>query len=157
MPPLLQKLWDRGVDIDVGVITSVIVAAIGLAGWRIKLWLDLHADERKQRQQAGIAEQLLIATRKRETQQRYLRLTEERDAHATNIAGCTVAVELLDAWRRYEEWLQSENLQNRLRNLDLRRAMANELDHMRENAHTARLAAFLPWEIRRTEIPPPNG
>ena len=50
---LVHKLWDRGVDVGVGVITgvitSIIVAIIGLLSWKVKLTLDLRADEKKQR------------------------------------------------------------------------------------------------------------
>jgi hypothetical protein len=45
-----QKLWDKGIDISASVVTAMIVGAIGLLLWKGKLWLDLRAEEAKQRQ-----------------------------------------------------------------------------------------------------------
>ena len=52
MTEVVHKLWDRVIDIGVGVITgvvsSVLIAIIGLISWKVKLRLDLWADEEKQ-------------------------------------------------------------------------------------------------------------
>jgi hypothetical protein len=45
--PFLHKLWDKGIDISASVITSLIVTAIALAGWKIKLRFDLKSDEHR--------------------------------------------------------------------------------------------------------------
>ena len=66
MPTYLHKLWAKGVDIGAGAITSVLVGLIGLLLWRGKLWLDLKAEERKQRQQHRIAEEFEIEKRRQE-------------------------------------------------------------------------------------------
>ena len=56
----LDKLWNRGVDVGVGVETSVIVGLIGLLLYRGKLWLD----EQRQRQEIRIAAEAAAAARR---------------------------------------------------------------------------------------------
>ena len=42
----LHKLYNRGVDIGVGVTTSLFVALVGLAFWKLKLLMELHSDKK---------------------------------------------------------------------------------------------------------------
>lgn len=115
LAPFLQKVWDKGVDIAAGVITSVlataVIALIGLLGWQAKLWLDLRADEKKQRQQHRIAQELESEKRRQEVRDQYERLHRERDSFASAVAtqGRQGQAEL---WDRYLQWLQSNNLQH---------------------------------------------
>jgi hypothetical protein len=61
-PGFFDKLWNKGIDIWAGIITSTvsaaIIAVIATAAWRFKLWLDLKNDEAKQRQHHRINQEL---------------------------------------------------------------------------------------------------
>jgi hypothetical protein len=110
----LQKLWNRGVDIGVGVITSVLIAGVGLLFWRFKLRLDLRADERRQRQQHRIAEEIEAAKRREAKRELRDRLRVEMDLLAAQAEAAADAFQLARCWETYLQWLL-ENQLNLLR------------------------------------------
>ena len=111
----LQKLWDKGVDIVAGIITSVLasilIALIGLAGWRFKLLLDLRAAERKQRQEHRVGQELERERLRQEARAQHTRLIKERDgfADAVRTQGRQGQAEL---WDRYLRWMELNGLQH---------------------------------------------
>lgn len=86
LPPFLQKLWDKGIDISASVITSVIITLIALAAWRVKLRLDLKAEEAKQRQQHRISEELAAPVQAREAAERRRALRTQCESLANAVA-----------------------------------------------------------------------
>jgi hypothetical protein len=108
----LTKLWNRGVDIGVGVITSVLIAGIGLLFWRVKLWLDLQAEERKQRQQYRVAAEFEQARRQQEVREQHQRLVRQRENFAKAAASATTQLALAAIWESFIEWLRSNELQH---------------------------------------------
>jgi hypothetical protein len=118
-PPisLLHKLWNRGVDIGVGVITSLIVAIIGLLFWRAKLWLDLRADKAKRDQQHRMEDERAAQQRRREAFERYASLKAERDNLANAAASAETRFALAELWERYFKWLHDKDLAHLPRNL----------------------------------------
>ena len=114
---LLHKVWDRGVDIAVAVLTSLIIAGLGLLSWRVKLRLDLHADEQRQLQQHRVASEI-EAERKREEaelarDQRKFELEqlargveEAKDVHTQALI-----------WERFERFVTTNDLAHRPENL----------------------------------------
>lgn len=152
--PFLQKIWDKGLDITASVITSVIIAVLALLVWKLKLRLDLKAEEQKQRQQHRLQQEFSEEPQRKAAWQRYLVLSEQRDAHAASVQACTKTTELLAAVDRYEGWLQTENLQNFPKNIDFMHAIAGERENMRRSDHTRRLVDGLSDRIRKTELPP---
>jgi hypothetical protein len=102
---ILHKLWNRGIDIGVGVITSVFIAGIGLLFWRVKLWLDLRADERRQRQQHRIAEEIEALKRRDAARQNRQQLSADVDRFAKQAEASATAFHLADCWEHYYKWL----------------------------------------------------
>jgi hypothetical protein len=119
LPPLVHKLWDRGVDIGVGVVTSVIVAIIGLCFWRLKLLLDLRADAEKQWQQHDIASKWQFMKDYKAAHQRNDRLCKEREDLAIAVTRAGTNNELAAIWDNYVKWLDANDLQNLPRNLTI--------------------------------------
>jgi len=149
--PLIQKFWDRGVDIGVGVITSVVVGIIGLCFWRVKLWLDLRADERKQRQQHRIAAELDEPGRKAQQRERHRRLTQQLKEFAIQAeiigkrkkdrpdppnAPSLTNEALAQLWETYLEWLKS-----------------NDLDHLEGNLTTITVMTQASKMLRGGDLP----
>jgi hypothetical protein len=110
LPPLIHKLWDRGIDIGVGVVTSVIVAIIGYIFWRVKLGLDLHAEEKKQRQQHRIAEELSREKDMRDLHERRAKLKHEMEGYAAVAERTTELNSLTELWDHFRRWLQGNDL-----------------------------------------------
>jgi hypothetical protein len=108
LPPYLQKIYDRGVDIGVGVITGLALALIGILFWRGKLWLELRADAKKQWQQWEIAgkHEHLMAMKKAE------RLAEERANYAKAVRAAQHHEELVVVWGQYVEWVHQNGLEH---------------------------------------------
>ncbi len=111
LPSYLQKIYDRGVDIGVGIATGVALAIIGLLFWRGKLWLELRADARKQWQQWEIAgkHEHLMAMKKAE--ERNERLAKERANYAKAVRAAQHHEELVHLWDQYVQWIHDNGLQ----------------------------------------------
>jgi hypothetical protein len=102
----LQKLWNRGVDVGVGVVTSVIIGFIGLLFYRGKLWLD----EQRQRQEIRIAAEEAARVRHQEAQDRRRGLVDEREAFLTAANNAGNQHDLAEVWDAYLAWLESQEL-----------------------------------------------
>jgi hypothetical protein len=113
---LILKLWDKGVDIAAGVITSVLasifIAVIGLFLWEVKLGLDLRADARKQRQQHDIAEEFDREKRRQDTRDRQTRLRQERDEFVKAVPTLGREGQAI-LWESYINWIRANNLDSR--------------------------------------------
>lgn len=151
-----QKLWNRGVDIGVGVITSIIVGLIGLAFWRVKLWLDLRADEQRQRQQHRISSE--FETRQTEDAARAWRqrLLVDGERLAAAAEAAADFPELARCWASYALWLRSNQLNDLSRNLKVLHEHGDDGRHIMSVAThgpvTAR-AREIAGIIRNTELP----
>ncbi len=113
----LQKLWNRGVDIGVGVITSIIVGLIGLAFWRAKLWLDLRAAAKMQHQQHRIAEEFETEKRRQAARVRRDNLRTAMETLAKRAETVSNAFQLADCWEHYYQWLLDNQLYQNPRKL----------------------------------------
>jgi hypothetical protein len=113
----LLKLWDKGIDITANVITSVIVALIGLAFWRAKLWLDLRAERAKRLQDHRMDDARAQEFRRQESAQRYVALCAERDGFIEAVTETGYPHALADIWDHYLEWLVSKGLDHLPRNI----------------------------------------
>lgn len=137
-----RKLWNKGVDISAGVITSVItsviIGLIGLLFWRVKLWLDLRTEERKQRQEHRIAQELESEKRRGDEIRLEERLTGEREALAKIAESSKNTNHLSDCWAQFEKWLDE-----------------NRLDRFGENRTI--LIAHGPWGRSLRSCSPPYG
>jgi nuclear transport factor 2 (NTF2) superfamily protein len=100
-PTYLEKLWNRGVDVGVGVVTSVIVASVGLAFWKVKLWLDLRADESKQRQQHRIQEDIRREKEREAQKELQQRLARELRMFVEQAEASRHVFHLADCWEQY--------------------------------------------------------
>jgi hypothetical protein len=109
-PSYAHKLWNRGVDIGVGVVTSVIVGLVGLAFWRAKLWLDLRSAAEHQRQEYRIAEELQLAKQKRQARERQIHLRAEVEVFAQQAEGAPHSLALCETWDQYLKWILRERL-----------------------------------------------
>jgi hypothetical protein len=109
---LLQKLWNKGVDISAGIITSTISAAIiaGIATltWRWKRRRDLKFEADKIDQQSLKADERV----RQEARERGERLTYEKDGFAVSATSLTSGLELAELWTNFLDWLQKNELQH---------------------------------------------
>jgi uncharacterized membrane protein YcjF (UPF0283 family) len=166
LPSLIQQLWARRVDIAVGVTTSVIVGVIGLLFWRVKLWLDLRADDRKQHQQNRNEEKFARERRRQEARDRHERLKRERDDFATNVEemgtlsnSIANGLRVLAVWDRYVKWVHDNELQHLPQNM---RAFTEHADLIADHIRTLNwgpktyVDQMVPI-IRATELPDPNA
>ncbi len=123
MTSLISKLWDRGVDIGVGAITSLFVAGIvagaGLLFWKLKLRLELSAEKEKKEQQNRMDDEREAAQRELETQRRHERLTAERENFARSAISAENNIALARLWGEYFNWLRDNGLDRLKRNLDV--------------------------------------
>ena len=94
------KLWNRGIDIGVGVITSTIsaglVAVIAIVFWNWKKKRDLRFEADKQRQQHRINEEIDVETRRRVARERVASLRKDVEIFATRAETVTNAFQLAD-------------------------------------------------------------
>jgi len=156
MQSYIHKLWDRGVDIGVGVITSIIIAVIGLVFWKGKLWLDLQADKKKQIQQDRIRRDFEQKERVQNERERYERLTKEREDFATTVQGGTMGkVGHGNHWELVREWMKSNALHHVPANLPRFNELADWQERLRSasdnnvEANARNMAKI----IRELEIP----
>ena len=99
LPPYLQKLWDKGIDISAGILIATLSAGIAtgiaLLGWKVKLHFDLKAEEER---------------RHLRRVERRARLEQEREGLA-NAAVAAANIEVLrSVLLHYETWLQKYEL-----------------------------------------------
>jgi hypothetical protein len=106
----LFKIWNKGIDIAANVITSLIVALIGLAFWKAKLWLDLRADETKQRQHHRICEDLDDDQRWRRAMAEAAELRLTRDSWAQSLEDVIGRVPEIELLERFCSWIKSNDL-----------------------------------------------
>jgi hypothetical protein len=118
------KIWDRGVDIGVGIITSVMIAVIGLLFWRGKLWLDLRAEEQKQLQQHRIAAEIEDERNREEAQQRHEGLKFERERLAKAVEAAPDLQSQAVVWEHFVKSMEDHNLDHRTENLPQTRQRA---------------------------------
>jgi len=102
------KLWNRGVDVGVGVAISIIVGSIGLLFWKVKLYLDLRADRAMRRQQHRMEDE---REQNRNTQ-RLQHLRHELGGFIARAASARSCEELGQLWTNYLEWLEANELQH---------------------------------------------
>jgi hypothetical protein len=138
-PSLLQKIWDKGVDITASVISStlsaLIAAVLALIGWRIKLWLDLRANEAKLRQEQELKREFERETLKRTFRERHNRLARERDQFVETIRAQPDSFHVSRTLGRYRDWA----VRNELVELPGNQAILNELE---ATSRTLTLAGF---------------
>jgi hypothetical protein len=113
---LPQKLWNKGVDILAGVIISAfsagVVALIGLSAWRVKLWQELRADERRQRQHHRIAQELEQVSRSQELHALRERLSRERDGFVETATASKSCQDLAQSWDNFLAWMEKYDMQH---------------------------------------------
>lgn len=152
------KLWNRGVDIGVGVVTSIIVGLIGLAFWQVKLWLDLRADKEKQLQQDRIKKQIEREDRLNEQRERYEKLTQQRESFAAIAEGGTLGrVGQMNHWNHVQEWMKSNDLHELPANTARFHELAdwgNKLRDTERDDNAAQNAKNMARMIREIQIPP---
>jgi hypothetical protein len=148
----LQKLWNKGVDITAGVITSTIsagiVAVIATIFWNWKKTRDLRFEADKQRQSLSIAEEIEAAKRREAARQNRQRLAKEMEILATQAETASPEV-LIDCWERYARWVDTSPLNILPRNLTTLNSLGVRIGG-RLVPPTAREAARI---IRNTELP----
>jgi hypothetical protein len=129
-----QKLWNRGVDIGVGVVTSVIVGVIGLLFWRGKLWLDLRAAAEHQRQQHQISAELDAERAHQAARERRAQLQRDRENFAVSAEAAEDFVVLARSWESFAQWLYSNGLNDLPGNLRLLHVHGNNGQAFFQNA-----------------------
>jgi hypothetical protein len=126
----IDKLWNKGIDISAGIITSTvsaaIVAVIATAAWRVKLWLDLKNDEAKQRQQHRIKQELEAPEHKMAEVARVTRLQAELKPLVEHLKAAANGPDLQIAWDRYADWLRGNDLQYLPDNQKVMQAWGNQ-------------------------------
>jgi len=144
---LVHKLWNKGVDIGANVITSLIVAVLGLLFWRVKLRLDLWADASKHRQKQQMDQAAGQFSRRLDDDARYSRLSDERDTFATAVLAAQDMPHLAELWESYLAWMQSNDLQLLPGNLSIHSMWANWGSSLRNQTGTAEAVAKVALEI----------
>jgi hypothetical protein len=114
----LLKLWERGIDISANVITSVIVALIGLAFWKAKLWLDLRSDRAKREQQYRMEDERESETRRQEVVNAAAGRKRELDDLADAAQGAGDLASMAIVWQHYEEFMRRNKLNHLPKNLE---------------------------------------
>jgi hypothetical protein len=162
--PFWQKIWNRGIDITVGVLTSTISAAIialiATLTWHWKRKRDLKHEADKQRQQFAIAEELDKQKRSEADAERIARLRQELQPLALQFpsAGTAGDAQLLqDAWDTWVAWLEKNELQYLPGNRKILDAWAPYKDKFRaanSNQTVALWAGNLTQQVRETQLSP---
>ncbi len=137
LPPFIQKLWDKGIDISASLIVTGVTALIALASWKIKLWLDLMADDAKDRRKNKRDQEFARERQKEQFRDRDARLLRERATLADEAAKVVLKIEFLSVTDRYTEWLKS-----------------NQLEHLPANAqHATQIAAWRNLALSPAQLP----
>ena len=157
----LQKLYNKGVDITAGVITSTlsagIIAVIATLTWRWKRKRDLKHEEDKQRQHDRISVEL--EAERADTDRRAWRqkLPMEREDHAVAAEGAASYPQLVRCWVNYVVWLRSKRLSELPGNLRVLNQHGEDGRHIMSVATSEGLpgiARSTADTIRNTELPP---
>jgi hypothetical protein len=116
--PFWLKLWNKGIDIAAGVLTSTlsagIVALIATWFWRWKRSRDLKFEADKQHQQHAIAEDLAHKKHTVEELARRSLLSQELEALLetfTNAGSPGNPDRVQDAWDVWTAWLKKNQLE----------------------------------------------
>jgi hypothetical protein len=163
-PPYWRALWDRGVDISVGIITNTIsagiVALIAIATWRWKRKRDPKHEEDRQRQQRRIAEELDREGRSQEILRRISELQSELDPLVQNFASAGSAGDadhLQKAWDAWRSWLEANQLQYLPGNRKILDSWASYSDRFgaaNSNQTVSQWAEKLIVQVRGTQLGP---
>jgi hypothetical protein len=148
-PSLLHQLWNKGVDIAAGVITSVFVGVIGLAGWRVKLELD------KRHRKAILEVEASHANRisKEATRAHLDELSRERNAFVDAMTKAAPTThEMKAVWERYTSWLVGNHLESNPGNLPILSAGPRAFQFIAHETNMNDRARELCELIRKTEL-----
>jgi hypothetical protein len=160
--PFLLKLWNKGVDIAAGVVTSTLSAAIvaliatGTWGWKRSRDLKFEAD--KQRQQHAIAEDLANKQRADEEVARQSLLRQELEALLRDFANAGSPGSpdhLQDAWDAWVTWLKNNKLEYLPDNRNVLNKWVGHVFRQVNSQQTAsQLADRLIGDIKSTQLGP---
>jgi hypothetical protein len=113
MQSFIHKVWDRGIDITVGLISSIGTAAIAFLFWKAKLWLDakshaqsIEMDERaRQDRERGEFEE-----RHQKIIEDYTRLLTlaKKTAKLQNVED--KRTQMISIWNDYWQWIEDNGL-----------------------------------------------
>lgn len=152
----IDKLWNKGIDISAGIITSTVssavIAVIATAAWKIKLGLDLKNNEAIQRQQHRISQELEATVRRTVEVERVKRLQAELKPLVEHLRQAASGPELMIAWNKYADWLERNNLQDSPANQRVVRVWGNHSfgDMLQQNAGT--LAPKVAADAEKTQF-----
>ena len=155
LPPFLQKLWDKGVDIAAGLIVSGITAVIALASWKVKLWLDLKADEAKHRRQHARDLEFERERSRKDALERDERLQKELLILADEAGKVMLKSQLQSMMTRYSSWLTTNHLEHLSANAQNLSEIASWASLTQSAAQVPGLKTQLEQMIRKTELPEP--
>ena len=162
--PFWQKIWNRGIDVTVGVLTSTISAAIiaiiATLTWHWKRKRDLKHEADKKHQHVAIVEKLDKQKRYEADTERIAQLRQELEQLALQFASAgnrPGGVLLLHgAWDTWVAWLQKNELQYLPGNrkiLDQWASLAQDWDlslSVSEPQDVTRWAGNLTQQVRET-------
>lgn len=119
----LQKLWDKGIDISANVATSliaaVIVGLVGLAFWKLKLRLELRAEETKKKLHYRMEDERAEKAKRRDAAERDETMRRELEEIALAVeAALTLGAQGV-AWKNFEGFLRRCDIQRIQANSEL--------------------------------------
>jgi hypothetical protein len=158
----LQKLYNKGVDITAGVITSTIsagiIAFIATLAWRWKRKRDLRHEEDKQRQHDRIANQIESEKRKQAAHEEREQMKAAIEMLASRVETAQTAAYVAEYWENYLKFLivnRLDLLPGNLRTISERAAWGHALRSMTTQQQVApEMAQEAARIIRGTELPP---
>ena len=156
-PSLIQKLWDKGIDITAALIVSGITALIALASWKVKLWLDLKTDEAKHRRQHEREKEFELERREQDARERDKKLRKALVILADEAAAIKLKSQLQSVMDRYTSWLKSNDLENFSTNAQNLSQMAGWASLPQSPAQVPGLKDQLEEMIRKTELTQPKS
>jgi len=109
---------EKGIDITANVITSVIVALIGLAFWRAKLWLDLHAERAKRKQEYAMTDERERQKKQEAAAQHEAELQRELSSIVAAAGAASDANVQRGVWSRYSLFVEVNHLESMPGNLN---------------------------------------
>ena len=155
LPSLIHKLWDKGVDIAAALIVSGVTALIALASWKVKLWLDLKADEAKHRRQHARDLEFERERSQRDAFERDQRLQKERETLADEASAVMLKSQLQSVMARYTSWLETNDLEHLSTNAQKLSQVAAWSSLPQSPAQIPGLKTQLEDMIRKTALPKP--